>query len=243
MTANTTIFLGNHAYAARPTGKHSLLGARHTWRAPRRECTGPASHRDRLVLHPRPGLSRLHPSARHYLQGRRLHHQEQKQHPISADLLPSRGSQYWTLLRPDCHARPLLCTPELFRQAAPCQVCRSRNRQAFCLPDQQLNKFGHYGSRPLSRCRWQVELFFRWLKQHLQIKAFYGTSENAVFAQIWIALSVYVLVVIMKKKLLLTVLSLYTILQILSVLLFEKKPILTALVPQPYTKLDSISDN
>jgi hypothetical protein len=95
----------------------------------------------------------------------------------------------------------------------------------------------------LYRCRWQVEIFFRWLKQHLRIKAFYGTSENAVLTQIWIALSVYVLVAIMKKKLHLNSLSLYTILQILSVSLFEKKPILSALVPPPYTKSDSISDN
>jgi len=95
----------------------------------------------------------------------------------------------------------------------------------------------------LYRCRWQVELFFRWLKQHLRIKAFYGTSENAVLTQIWIALSVYVLVAIMKKKLHLTSLSLYTILQILSVSLFEKKPILSALVPPPCTKSDYAPDN
>jgi len=95
----------------------------------------------------------------------------------------------------------------------------------------------------LYRCRWQVELFFRWLKQHLRIKAFYGTSENAVFTQIWIALSVYVMVAIMKKNLHLTNLSLYTILQILSVSLFEKKPILSALVPPNYTESDNASRN
>jgi len=95
----------------------------------------------------------------------------------------------------------------------------------------------------LYRCRWQVELFFRWLKQHLRIKAFYGTSENAVLTQIWIALSVYVLVAIMKKKLHLTNLSLYTILQILSVSLFEKKPILSALVPPNCIESDSVSYN
>lgn len=88
----------------------------------------------------------------------------------------------------------------------------------------------------LYRCRWQVELFFRWIKQHLRIKAFFGTSENAVISQIWIAVSVYVLVAIMKKRLHLADLSLYTILQILSVSLFEKKPILSALTPSPYSK-------
>ena len=70
------------------------------------------------------------------------------------------------------------------------------------------------------RCRWQIELFFRWIKQHLRIKAFYGTSKNAVKTQIWIAISVYVLVAIIKKQLNLD-LSLYTILQILSVTVFE----------------------
>ena len=77
----------------------------------------------------------------------------------------------------------------------------------------------------LYKCRWQVELFFKWIKQHLRIKAFYGTSENAVKTQVWIAISVYVLVAIVKKKLNLSQ-SLYTILQILSVTQFEKTPIL-----------------
>jgi IS4 transposase len=74
------------------------------------------------------------------------------------------------------------------------------------------------------RYRWQVELFFKWIKQHLRIKAFYGTSENAVKTQIWIAISVYVLVAIIKKRLNVAH-SLYTILQILSVTLFQKTPI------------------
>ena len=76
--------------------------------------------------------------------------------------------------------------------------------------------------------RWQVELFFKWIKQHLRIKAFYGTSENAVKTQIWIAVSVYVLVAIVRKQLGLEA-SLYQILQILSLTLFEKTPILQAL--------------
>ena len=78
------------------------------------------------------------------------------------------------------------------------------------------------------KCRWQVELFFRWIKQHLRIKAFFGTSENAVKTQIWIAVSVYVLVAIVRKRVRLEA-SLYQILQILSVTLFEKTPILRAL--------------
>jgi Domain of unknown function (DUF4372)/Transposase DDE domain len=80
----------------------------------------------------------------------------------------------------------------------------------------------------LYRCRWQVELFFKWIKQHLRIKAFYGTSDNAVKTQIWIAISIYVLVAIVKKRLNLDH-SLYSILQILSVTIFEKTPILQVL--------------
>lgn len=89
------------------------------------------------------------------------------------------------------------------------------------------------------KCRWQVELFFKWIKQHLRIKAFFGTSQNAVKTQIWIAVSVYVLVAIVRKRLKLE-LSLYQILQILSVTLFEKSPILQAL--QPADSIDESLD-
>ena len=80
----------------------------------------------------------------------------------------------------------------------------------------------------LYRCRWQVELFFKWIKQHLRIKAFYGTTQNAVKTQIWIAVSVYVLVAIIKKRLRLEA-SIITILQILSVTIFERTPLLQVL--------------
>jgi len=85
----------------------------------------------------------------------------------------------------------------------------------------------------LYRYRWRVEIFFKWIKQHLRIKSFYGTSENAVKTQIWIAVSAYVMVAIMKKRLKID-LTLYTILQILSITLFEKKPILQALTANDY---------
>jgi len=88
----------------------------------------------------------------------------------------------------------------------------------------------------LYRYRWQVELFFKWIKQHLRIKSFYGISQNAVKTQIWIAISMYVLVSIVKKELKID-LSLYTILQILSVSLFEKIPILQAFTFTDYNKL------
>jgi hypothetical protein len=90
------------------------------------------------------------------------------------------------------------------------------------------------------KARWQVELFFKWIKQHLRIKSFYGASENAVKTQIWIAVSVYVLVAIVRKRLGLEI-SLYQILQILSVMLFEKTPILQAL--QPYDSRDDLLDS
>jgi transposase len=80
----------------------------------------------------------------------------------------------------------------------------------------------------LYRSRWQVELFFKWIKQHLRIKKFYGTSLNALKTQIWIAISVYVLMAIVKKELQLES-SLYRMLQISSVSIFEKTPILQAL--------------
>jgi len=94
----------------------------------------------------------------------------------------------------------------------------------------------------LYKARWQVELFFKWVKQHLRIKSFFGTSENAVKTQIWIAVCVYVLIAILKKQLNIDQ-SLYTILQILSVTLFEKEPIYQALSNVSYTnQADYISN-
>ena len=92
------------------------------------------------------------------------------------------------------------------------------------------------------RCRWQVELFFKWIKQHLRIKAFYGTSLNAVKTQIWIAICVYVLVAIIKKQARLDH-SLYTILQILSVTLFEKAPLIQILTDLDYENQETDSHN
>lgn len=94
----------------------------------------------------------------------------------------------------------------------------------------------------LYRCRWQVELFFKWIKQHLRIKAFFGTSENAVKTQIWIAISVYVLVAIIRKRLGLTA-SLYEILQILSLTMFEKTPLDQLLAETVTNGFQPVSDN
>lgn len=94
----------------------------------------------------------------------------------------------------------------------------------------------------LYRYRWQVELFFKWIKQHLRIKAFYGTSENAVKSQIWIAISVYVLVAIIRKQLKLET-GLYTILQILSLTLFEKTPLDQLLIMPDHKNEECAMDN
>ena len=94
----------------------------------------------------------------------------------------------------------------------------------------------------LYKQRWQVELFFRWIKQHLRIKAFFGTSENAVKTQVWIAISVYVLVAIVRKRLNLD-LSLYTILQIPSIAAFEKEPIIQILANSAHQDLFPEPDN
>jgi len=94
----------------------------------------------------------------------------------------------------------------------------------------------------LYRCRWQVELFFKWIKQHLRIKSFYGTTDNAVKTQIWIAVSIYVQVAIIKKRLNLDA-SLYTILQILSVTIFENIPLDQLLMDRAFTHDDADSPN
>ena len=94
----------------------------------------------------------------------------------------------------------------------------------------------------LYRQRWQVELFFKWIKQHLRIQCFFGTSENAVKTQIWIAVSVYLLVAIIKKRLHLDA-SLHTLLQILSVTVFEKITLAQALTPQTFNQEPGLSDN
>lgn len=90
-----------------------------------------------------------------------------------------------------------------------------------------------YTIAQLYRCRWQVELFFKWIKQHLRIKVFFGHSENAVKSQIWIAVSVYVLMAIIRKRLRLQA-SLYTVLQVLSLTVFERIPLLQILTDGPF---------
>lgn len=94
----------------------------------------------------------------------------------------------------------------------------------------------------LYRSRWKVELFFKWIKQHLRIKSFYGTSENSVKTQVWIAVSVYVLVAIIKKRLKIQA-SLYTILQLLSITIFEKMPLIQILTQNDIMEEDHVPSN
>ena len=94
----------------------------------------------------------------------------------------------------------------------------------------------------LFHCRWEIELFFKWIKQHLRIKAFYGNSENAVKTQIWIAVTTYLLVAIIKKMLKIEP-SLYTILQIFSVTIVENIPILQLLTGYDYTAPKYVDPN
>jgi hypothetical protein len=102
--------------------------------------------------------------------------------------------------------------------------------------------YAEFAQRPIRQARrWAIELFFKWIKQHLRIERFYGTSENAVKSQIWIAVSVYVLVAIIKKRLSLQV-SLYSLLQILSLTLFEKMPIQQAFAHIDYNSDNSVPD-
>ena len=117
-----------------------------------------------------------------------------------------------------------------------------------CKTDKTFNFFTNNFAIPaqtvadLYRSRWQVELFFKWIKQHLRIKTFFGTAENAVKSQIWIAISVYVLIAIIKKRLMIKT-DLYTMLQILSLTLFEKMPLNQLLTDRSYNDEDCAMRN
>ena len=161
-----------------------------------------------------------------------LRHPRQVEHPVSACLFGAGRSQHGHHLRSDhCadrHDQPQGLSEHLRRirfkdpETGKTLVFLTNN---FALPAATICA--------LYKARWQVELFFKWIKQHLRIKKFYGTSENAVKSQIWIAVSVYVLVAIVKKRLNLDA-SLYTLLQILSVTLFEKMPLQQAFPGSDY---------
>ena len=173
--------------------------------------------------------------------GRLLCHPRQVEPERAPRLLPRGGPRQRAGVRPD-HRVGRLYTQKDY----PDHLRRVRFKD----PDGGRNLVflsNHFDLPALTVCalyksRWQVELFFKWIKQHLRIKQFYGTSENAVKTQIWIAVSVYVLVAIVKKRLNLDA-SLYTLLQILSVTLFDKIPLQQALTANNYKTEDTDSDN
>jgi len=147
--------------------------------------------------------------------------------PIPVSRLAARRSHDRSRLRPDHPALRLLQQAGLPERLRRIRFFDAKHRRWLVFLTNNVT-LPALTIAQLYKCRWQVELFFKWLKQHLRIKAFYGTSENAVKTQLWIAIAVYVLVAIVKKRLHLEA-SLYTILQILSVSLFEKIPLLQAL--------------
>ena len=154
------------------------------------------------------------------------------QSEVPQDLLPSGRPVNRPDLRSVRHAYWFLSAQELSRHAPPHKIFDPESNKTFVF---LTNNFSlpALTIAQLYHCRWQVELFFKWIKQNLRIKCFYGTSENAVKTQIWIAISIYVLVAILKKELNLPI-SLYTILQVLSVSVFERTSLIQLLTNYHY---------
>ena len=149
-------------------------------------------------------------------------------------------SQHRTDLRSDRLSHRLLLAQGLPGATAPHSLQGSQTNKTLIFLTNNFN-LPAFTITELYRCRWQVELFFKWIKQHLRIRAFFGTSENAVKSQIWIAVSVYVLVAIVKKRLQLPG-SLYEILQILSLTMFERMPLDQLLAKAATDDIERISD-
>ena len=188
---------------------------------PRRQRTRPAAARAGRILRDGPRLLdferlyRLHEAGSFFVTARQV----EPAMPSAATRIPSIAAPARSAIRPSCSRAstrakiiPYRCAASDYRDP------KTGKRLIFLTNNFDLAALT---IAELYRCRWQVELFFKWIKQHLRIKAFFGTSENAVKTQIWIAVSVYVLVAIVKKRLKLP-LSLYEMLQILSLTLFEK---------------------
>jgi hypothetical protein len=159
---------------------------------------------------------------------------------VGAALFEEGGSLDGPDLRPDYPAHRHHVGSGLSGSSPSRRLSRSKNRQEARVPHHLTNDFTllPFTIAELYRLRWQVELFFKWIKQHLRIKAFYGTSPNAVKTQIWIAISVYLLVAIARKRLRIER-DLYTLLQILSVYPFEKAPLAQVLSAGGYTPIDA----
>src|SRR5208282_3463585 len=212
------------AYAARSAGQHSCLHGGESRENPRDSHPRRTSPRTRLHLSDGPRLLGFCPPLRARSGAGFLRHPRAQGFCLSSPRLASRRQDDWPPLRSDHSPEKLLSGPVLSSTLAAHSLSRRRNRQdphlshqPFFLPALIIVQ--------LYKCRWQVELFFKWIKQHLRIKKFYGLSPNAVKTQIWIAISVYVLLAIVRKHLKLE-LNLYPMSQILSLSLFEKTPLL-----------------
>jgi hypothetical protein len=208
-----------------PARQHSHVPAHQRRQASRRQCPRPVAARARRLLRHGPRLHRFRTTASPARGGQLLCDARQIESQSAASVFPSDRSKHGGTVRSDHRADRLLFAPRLRHAAAPHPIPRPCDRQAPGVPEQQLHSrcrrspspsFIEAGGR--SRC------FSNGIKQHLRIKRFFGTSENAVKTQIWIAVSVYVLVAIVKKRLNLSA-SLYEMLQILSLTMFERFPL------------------
>ena len=216
---------GGHqaAHTLGPARQHPYVFAHQRWQNSRRQCPRPVGARAGRLLRHGPGyidferLHRLHEAGSFFVTRAKsnLKAQRRYSHPVdrSTGLICDQ-----TVVLTGFYSRQDFDTP--------LRRIRFRDPET----DKRLVFLTNNFTLPaititaLYRCRWQVELFFKWIKQHLRIKVFFGTSENAVKSQIWIAVSVYVLVAIVKKRLNLSA-SLYEMLQILSLTMFERMPL------------------
>src|SRR5450631_1185721 len=210
-------------HARGPSRQHPHVSAHQRWQASRRQCPRPVGARAGRLLRHGPGyidferLHRLHEAGSFFVTRAKsnLNAQRRYSHPVdrSTGLICDQ-----TVVLTGFYSRQDFDTP--------LRRIRFRDPET----DKRLVFLTNNFTLPaititaLYRCRWQVELFFKWIKQHLRIKVFFGTLENAVKSQIWIAVSVYVLVAIVKKRLNLSA-SLYEMLQILSLTMFERMPL------------------
>lgn len=211
------------AYTSGSAGQHPYIHLYFRRHRARRQHSRHAPHRTGSLLCNGQRVSGVCQTLCHITISRFLCNPRKSQYQMSKNLFSSSRSVNRPPVRSDNHAYRILFVKRLSKQIETHQILRCRNRQNFVF---LTNNFSlpALTIAQLYRCRWQVELFFKWIKQNLRIKNFYGTSENAVKTQIWIAVSIYVIVAILKKQLNIPA-SLYTILQILSVSVFERIPL------------------
>src|SRR6266852_1835393 len=225
------------AHSARPARQHSYGNHYYSRPDSRGQHSRSANFRSRRLLSNGSGLSRFSPLTPTSFGLGLLHHARPQTFPLSATLLSAGRPHHRYHVRSDRHPDQSRSSGWLPGQTAPHSLFRSPAGKIFLTNNFTLPPLT---VAQLYRSRWQVELFFKWIKQHLRIKNFYGTSENSLRTQIWIAISVYVLVAIVKKELHLDA-SLFRMLQICSVTLFEKTPISQALsLADDQTDLDDL---